>query len=292
MTGDTVDRTVTSRNFVERSRVYAELGRPPNAIGLSLFALVGAYVGGGAAVVSLEAFTATAVTLLATVGGYTINDYFDRAVDRINDPDRPIPRGAIAPEEALAFAGVAFIVGSLLALVVLPSLAVAIVAINVTALVAYTPLAKGRYGLGNLLISYLVGSVALFGGAAIGSVAPVIVMGVLAFQMLFGLEIIKDLEDVTGDVDEGLRTLPVVLGQRRAVGLTNLVLVLSIPLSLVPYIRGTFGLSYLGVILAAHALTVVTMWATVSRPPGTALTWVKIAMFVCMMAFAVGRLFA
>jgi len=291
MTGDFVEGGVTERTVVEKSRIYVELARPSNTIGLSVFALVGAYVGSGTSVASIEAFTATVATLLVTAGGYAINDYFDRDVDRINDPDRPVPRGAVSPEHALAFAAVAFGIGSLITLLVLPSLAVAIVTVNVVALVAYTPLAKGQYGAGNLLISYLVGSAALFGGAAVGSVAPVVVMGMLAFQMLFGLEIIKDLEDVAGDTKEGLQTLPVVLGRRRAVGLTSLILAFSIPLSLIPYVRDTFGLAYLLVIFAAHVLTAATIWATFSRPPETALTLVKAAMFVCMMAFVAGRLF-
>ncbi len=40
-----------------------------------------------------------------------INDYYDRKIDAINEPQRPIPSGTIKPNEALAFVGVLSIVG-------------------------------------------------------------------------------------------------------------------------------------------------------------------------------------
>lgn len=272
-------------------RGYAELGRPANAVGLASFTLVGAYVGGGESVLSPAAAASAVVTLLAVFGGYAINDYFDREVDRINDPDRPIPRGAVPPVGALALALVTFGLAGLVTTLVLPPLAGVLVVLNLSALVVYTPRMKGLFGFGNLVISALVGSAALLGGIAVGNAEPVVVMSLLAFQMLLGLEIIKDLEDVDGDARAGLQTLPVALGRSRAVRLTLVVLFATVPLSLVPYLRGTFGLAYLSVILVAHVLTGATMWATVASPPSRALKWIKAAMLVCMAAFVAGRAF-
>ncbi len=39
-----------------------------------------------------------------------INDYYDRKIDAINEPNRPIPSGTVKPKEALAFmAGLIFV---------------------------------------------------------------------------------------------------------------------------------------------------------------------------------------
>src|SRR5450759_4695175 len=40
-----------------------------------------------------------------------INDYYDRKIDAINEPQRPIPSGTVKPNEALAFMGVLAAVG-------------------------------------------------------------------------------------------------------------------------------------------------------------------------------------
>ena len=40
-----------------------------------------------------------------------INDYYDRKIDAINEPQRPIPSGTVKPNEALAFVGVLAVVG-------------------------------------------------------------------------------------------------------------------------------------------------------------------------------------
>ena len=281
----------SQRGRIDAIRGYAEIGRPVNAAGLASFTLLGAYVGGGDDVVSTAAAAATAVTLLGVFGGYAINDYVDRDVDRINDPDRPIPRGAVTPFGALVATVVSFGLAGFVAGVALPPAAGVLVAIQLVALLAYTPWVKGSYGLGNLLISALVGSAALLGGIAVERVEPVVVMALLAFQMLFGLEILKDLEDVAGDTAAGLQTLPIALGRRRAIHLVLVVLFLTVPLSLIPYLRGTFGPAYLSIIVLAHLLTGVTMWKTVTAPAATALAWIKAAMLVCMAAFVAGRTF-
>lgn len=286
--GDTPD--ATGRGWVAVGQGYVDLARPPNTVALASFTLVGAYVAAGRDGVS-PAAVAALVTALEVVGGFAINDYFDRDVDRINDPDRPIPRGAVTPRGALLVTGLSLGLAVVVTVVALPPLAGGLVGANVVALVAYTPLVKGRYGLGNLLVSALVGGAALLGGVAAGLTGPVVVMALLAVQMLFGLEVLKDLEDTAGDERAGLQTLPVVVGERRAVQVVLVVLAATVPLSLVPYLRGTFGLSYLGVILVAHVLTGVTMWATVRRPPATALRWIMASMLVCMAAFVAGQAF-
>jgi|APHM01.1.fsa_nt_gi 4-hydroxybenzoate polyprenyltransferase and related prenyltransferases len=269
---------------------YVELGRPVNAGLLAMFGVVGAYIAGGATAATGPGMTAGAVTLLAVVGGFAVNDYFDRDIDRVNDPERPIPRGAVAPQNALIIAAVAFGSAGTIAVTALPSPAAGVVLVSIVALVVYTPLIKGRYGLGNLLIAGLVGVAAALGGLVTETPGPAVVMGLLATQMLFGLEVLKDLEDVVGDKQAGLQTLPLVLGQRTAVWIILGVLAATVPLSLVPVVRETFGLAYLLVIGVAHVLTGITMWATVARSPATALSVIKPAMAVCMMAFVAGRM--
>ena len=160
----------------ETARGLLELTRPGNAVASGLLTFIGSFVAGiagGEAGLLLSAppepraAAAVGATVLAVGGGNTINDYFDREIDRINAPDRPIPRGAVSPRGALGFSLALFALAVALALT-LPALAIAIAVVNLVALVAYTELFKGLPGVGNLIVAYLGGSTFLFGGAAVG----------------------------------------------------------------------------------------------------------------------------
>jgi geranylgeranylglycerol-phosphate geranylgeranyltransferase len=235
----------------------------------------------------LVVVAAAVATAAATGAGNAINDYFDRDIDAINDPDRPIPRGAVSPRLALGFSAGLFLLAIALA-VTLPALAVAIAAVNLLALVSYTELFKGTPGAGNALVAYLGGSTFLFGGAAVGDVTPVVVLFALAALSTFTREVIKDVEDREGDAAEGLTTLPVVVGEVRALQLAAGVLVVAVLASPVPYLRGTFGLAYLALVIPADAIMLYAAHAGFANP-GRSQSLLKYGMFLAAAAFVAGR---
>jgi geranylgeranylglycerol-phosphate geranylgeranyltransferase len=270
-----------------RARGYLELARPVNAVAASALTFIGAFVSTGAIGSDLRVGAAVFATLLAVAAGNAINDYFDRDVDAINDPDRPIPRGAVSPRGALAFSVAAFL-GAIGTALLLPVLAIGIAAVNLVALVAYTELFKGTPGAGNALVAYLGGSTFLFGGAAVGDVTPVVVLFALAALSTFTREVIKDVEDREGDAAEGLTTLPVVVGEVRALQLAAGVLVVAVLASPVPYLRGTFGLAYLALVIPADAIMLYAAHAGFANP-GRSQSLLKYGMFLAAAAFVAGR---
>jgi geranylgeranylglycerol-phosphate geranylgeranyltransferase len=274
----------------ERIRGLVELTRPANAVAAGVLPVVGAFValdavGGDSA---LAIGVASLVTMLATGAGMAINDYFDREIDRVNDPDRPIPRGAVSPAGALAFSVALFVLTIALTLVLLPRLAVFIAVVNLLALVTYTELFKGLPGVGNALVSYLVGSAFLFGGAAVGNATATLVLALLAALANFAREVVKDVEDVAGDREEGLHTLPIAVGERRALVVAAVALSVAVVASPVPYLRETFGVAYLVLVAPADA---VMLWASYrSFDDATAgQSLLKYGMFLATVAFVVGR---
>jgi geranylgeranylglycerol-phosphate geranylgeranyltransferase len=272
---------------VYRVRGMVELTRPVNAIAAGGLTFVGAYVAGGAFAASATTGAAIGATILATAGGNTINDYFDREIDRINAPDRPIPRGAVTARTALGLSLLLFTIAVGLALT-LPLLAIVIAAINLVLLVSYTTFFKGLPGAGNAVVAYLGGSTFLFGGAAVGNLWTPAVLFVLAALATFTREIVKDVEDMTGDEAEGLRTLPIAIGRRRAVGLGLALLFVAVAASPLPYVNGTFGLPYLLILVPADLLMLYaayTGFADASRGQ----TLLKYGMFLAAAAFVVGR---
>ena len=271
-----------------RSRGLVELTRPVNAIVAGVLTFLGAFVAGGVTDASWEVAAAVTATVLATGGGNAINDYFDREIDRINDPDRPIPRGDVSPRSALVFSTGLFATAVGLALT-LPLLAIGIAAINLIALVAYTKVFKGLPGAGNVVVAYLGGSTFLFGGAAVeGLDATVGVLFALAALPTVSREIVKDVEDIAGDREEGLNTLPMAIGRRPALHVATVVLIVAIIASPVPYVQGTFGLAYL-VVLAPAIGTMIYATVRYYADPAAGQRYLKYGMFMAALAFVVGR---
>ncbi|MFC7155358.1 geranylgeranylglycerol-phosphate geranylgeranyltransferase [Halomarina halobia] len=272
----------------ETLRGLVELTRPVNAIAAGVLTLIGAYVAEGIAGRPAAAAAAAIATVLAVGAGNAINDYFDADIDRINAPGRPIPRGAVAERAALAFSVALFAVAVGLALT-LPLLALALAAFNLLALVAYTEFFKGLPGVGNAVVAYLGGSTFLFGGAAVeGDLAPVVALFALAALSTFTREVIKDVEDLAGDREEGLNTLPIAVGERRALLLGTACLVVAVLASPLPYLTGTLGLAYLALVIPADLVMLAAAAESFSDPTGGQ-THIKYGMFLAAAAFVVGR---
>jgi geranylgeranylglycerol-phosphate geranylgeranyltransferase len=274
----------------ERVRGLVELTRPANAVAAGVLPVVGAFVALDAVGVAdgVQIAVASAVTMLATGGGMAVNDYFDREIDRTNAPDRPIPRGAISPRGALLFSLVLFLGAVVLTLGVLPPLALAIAVVNLLALVTYTELFKGLPGVGNALVAYLVGSAFLFGGAAVGAPGASAVLAALAALSTFAREVIKDIEDVAGDREEGLNTLPIAVGERRALVVAAVALTVAVLASPVPYLRETFGVAYLALVVPADAVMLYAGYRGFSdATAGQSL--LKYGQFLATVAFVAGR---
>ena len=263
-----------------------ELTRPANCVAAGVLTATGAFVAGvGDAFVA--AGLAVATTVAAVAAGNAVNDYFDREIDAINRPDRPIPRGAIAPRGARWLSTALFVIAVGLA-VPLPPAALGLAAVNLVALLTYTTVFKGTPGLGNVLVSALVGSTFLFGGAAVGRLDAPLVLAVLAALSTLTREIIKDVEDVAGDREEGLATLPIAIGERRALWVGVGALGVAVAVSPLPYLLGTFGAVYLVVVAIADAVMVYA-WYESFADPAAGRTHFKYGTFLATIAFVAGR---
>ncbi|WP_096591428.1 geranylgeranylglycerol-phosphate geranylgeranyltransferase [Halorubrum ezzemoulense] len=267
-------------------RGIVELARLGNCVAAGGLTATGAFVAGAGGAV-LPTALAAATTVFAVAAGNAINDYFDREIDAVNSPGRPIPRGAVSPRTALATAALWFAVAVAFA-VRLPTLAIGIAAVNLVALVTYTSVFKGTPGLGNALVAYLVGSTFLFGGAAVGNPRAVLVLAALAGLSTFTREVIKDVEDVAGDREEGLATLPIAVGERRALWIGAAALGVAVTVSPLPYLSGTLGAAYLAVAAVADAVMLYAAYEGFADPAAAPRRF-KYGTFLAAVAFVVGR---
>ena len=133
---------------------FLRLIRPLNCLMMGFAVIVGASLASPLNFsISLLLGFITSFTL--TGASMAINDYYDREIDAINEPNRPIPSGVVTPKEALFLAFVLSIIGFIAAFETnVPCLIVAVIAW----IVSVTYITEGkRTGLpGNFLVSTCV----------------------------------------------------------------------------------------------------------------------------------------
>jgi len=201
------------------------------------------------------AFTAA---VLITGAGNAINDYFDRNIDKVNRPKRPIPSGRVKPSTALATSQAMFALGILL-VIPINWKCVVVAALNSLILVAYAARLK-RIGIaGNIAIGYLVGSTFLFGGLVIGKLQVASILAAMAVLATVGRELIKDIEDMKGDSANKIVTVPLRYGTRKAAALATAFIAAAIVLAPLPRILDIFGPVYLWVATVAIVVFIVAV---------------------------------
>jgi 4-hydroxybenzoate polyprenyltransferase len=172
-------------------------------------------------------------TILIAAGGYVINNVFDQNTDIVNKPNHVIVGKTISETSAyyiylgLTTAGVS--IGFYLSNVIAKPGFASIFILVAATLYLYATTLKQMLVIGNIIIALLLSfSVVIIG---IFDLFPTIYagnqqqMGVIfsilldyalfTFFLNFMREIVKDLEDVDGDYNEGMNTLPIVIGKSR-----------------------------------------------------------------------------
>jgi len=220
---------------------YVRLMRPINCLMMGIAVIVGAALASpntfGKSWLSLAYGFVTGFML--TAASMTINDYYDRDIDAINEPQRPIPSGLVKPVNALAFAAVLTVVGFVAAfLTSWLCLVAAIIAWII--FVVYTTVGK-RSGLpGNFLVSVCVAIPFVYGSLAITATVElnVLLFASMAFLSNTGREITKGIVDVKGDRSAGVKTLAVRYGEKNAAIAASLFYISAILLSPLPWFLG------------------------------------------------------
>ena len=172
---------------------------------------------------------------MLTAASMAINDYYDREIDAVNEPNRPIPSGAVKPKEALAFSFALTAIGFIAALLTtLYSLITAVIAWVV--FVAYTTIGK-RSGLpGNFLVSICVAIPLVYGSIVATNAVQLNVsfFALIAFLSNTGREITKGIVDIKGDQSRHVKTLAVRYGEKSASVAATAFYLIAVLLSPVP----------------------------------------------------------
>ncbi len=277
---------------------YARLMRPVNCFLMGFAVIVGAVLAISENSVEWSIwvlFLGFVTGFVLTAASMTVNDYYDREIDAVNEPSRPIPSGAVRPNRALAFAGILSGIGFLAA--VLTNILCLVIALFAWfALVIYVTVGK-RTGLaGNFLVSACVSIPFIYGSSvAIGGIVLNVVFFVaLVFLADTGREITKGIVDVEGDKRKSVKTLAVRYGEKWAAMIAAAFYVVAVALSPLPWILNIVSVWYLipvSVTDAGLILSSVLMLKDFSRENArrikkTVLIWFMFG----LLAFIVGSI--
>ncbi len=181
---------------------------------------------------TLENFLKAATCMLLSgplMTGYTqtINEFYDRELDAINEPYRPIPSGAISLPQVITQAWVLLLAGIGLAYVLdvwsghdFPTITVMALLGTFIAYIYSAPPLKlkqngwlGTYALGSSYIAlpWCTGH-ALFGQLD----WKIVVLTVVYSFAGLGIAIVNDFKSIEGDAKLGLKSLPVMFGVKTA----------------------------------------------------------------------------
>ena len=97
---------------------------------------------------------------------------------------------------------------------------------------------------GNFTVALLTGLAFIYGGIAVNNPDYVIIPALFAFLINFVREIVKDMEDIEGDIKTDVKTFPVKSGIRNAKKIILILSVLLIALTFHPYIFGIYKIEY------------------------------------------------
>ena len=212
-------------------------------------------------------------TVMIAAGGYVINNIMDQATDNDNKPNQVVVGKSITEITAYNVYFICTVLGVgtgfyLSNVIAKPGFAAIFIVISAT-LYLYATSLKQMLLVGNFVVALLLAfSVIIIGvfdllpvinpenRTAMADLFSILLdYALFAFIINFIREIVKDLEDVNGDYNQGMNTLPIVLGINRT---SKLVLILSlIPMVLVIFYIKNYFFAYDLYIAALYTLITI-----------------------------------
>ena len=208
------------------------------------------------------------------LAGYTqtINDFFDKEIDAINEPNRPIPSGKISIKDVKIQIWVLLIAGLIVAFLLdlyakhsFPSvLLLALGGSFVSYIYSAPPLKLKQNGwLGNYALGASYIALPWWAGQALfGKLTIVTAILTLAYSLSgLGIAVINDIRSVEGDSKLGLNSLPVVFGIKNASRISaGLIDIFQLAMVVVLVIIGQHLASVILVLLVIPQITFQDMW--------------------------------
>ena len=263
---------------------FLELTRPANSAMAAFAVWLGYSLALRQPAFDVTVLLLAAATFLVSAGGQAINDYFDREVDALRKPHRPIPSGRIKPNTAYAYSMLLFATGVFFA--GLFSLGAAVYAVFFAALLyAYSAFLRKVKWIGNWLIALSTAAAIMFGAFAVGEYVLPGFLALAAFFANAGREITKDLEDL--NADRGFKTsLAMLIGEAKARLVAGFCFALAAIIALYPATGIIAKQHFIVILLVGVLATFYALIELFKRDYRASQVASKAAMVILLLAYA------
>jgi geranylgeranylglycerol-phosphate geranylgeranyltransferase len=248
---------------LNKIRGIIRLIRPINCLMMGLAVLTGEFVAYRTLALypSILGFT-TAFTILGA--SMVTNDYWDRFVDGINAPSRPIVSGLVSLRLALSSAIILIVIGLSTALLTnFACFLMAIISLSVSLLYSYRGKKLGI--LGNFMVSsctaiplFYGGLVYVSGNLNFYSMRLLLLFDLIVFLANTGREVNKGIVDIEGDRSKGIKTVAVRFGSTVAAIVSVIFYLFAVALSIIPWFLSLTSLVYLPLVAIADCGFVIS----------------------------------
>jgi geranylgeranylglycerol-phosphate geranylgeranyltransferase len=272
---------------------YIQLCRPLNVLITLVSIPVACWIAGGTAAKWFFFLSAGLTGALVAAGANAINDAFDIDIDRINRPDRPLPRGALTQHDARSMWLIVSVAAILLNLF-LNLTSLFIVVLSIILLYIYSARLKRTVLIGNVVIGLMTGMAFIYGGVVVGRIERAVIPAIFAFLVNVAREVLKDVEDMEGDRKEHAVTLPIQYGIRPALMLATASLLILIGITIAVGLIALYHPAFLYIVIIADCLmfvSIVLFWLDYSPSAmRRASTLLKVSMITGLLSIIVGSM--
>ncbi|HKS50133.1 MAG TPA: UbiA family prenyltransferase [Amycolatopsis sp.] len=209
--------TAVGVRFGRRLLAHVEIWRLDTVFYIGPVTLSGALFAGGGHGTGWRVAAAWLAPTLGWVASLYGGDYFDRELDAVAKPGRPIPSGRMSPRTAFAGMVMTIVAGTVIAAALNPRNLVLVVASTVMG-VLYAKVFKARGLAGNLIRGGPTAAAFALGTMAVRALPPwpVIVLGLIFWLHDSASNLVGTICDREGDREGGYRTIPVLRGDASA----------------------------------------------------------------------------
>jgi len=188
----------------------------------------------------------TGLVIATFIGASNItNDLFDVRIDLVNRPDRPLPSGRIRLRWAVLYATILFVIGIIASFNLNPHARLLALGGVLPLSLLYTPIIKKIPLIGNIVIGMILGLVFIFSELSLtGQISLSWIPAGLAAGLTIIRELVKDMEDIKGDLVREAMTFPVKYGLENSFYVLVFLSVLLCGGALYPYFSGMYGYTY------------------------------------------------
>ncbi|WP_420643779.1 geranylgeranylglycerol-phosphate geranylgeranyltransferase [Candidatus Leptofilum sp.] len=214
-----------------------KISRPLTTLTGGLAVLLGGYVAGTGA--WGKVILAILATWFISAAANAWNDYRDIEIDKINQPNRPLPAGLISPRSVLIFSLVMTAVSIILAAFI-NTTAFIIALLSAGMLYLYSWRLKSTVLMGNAIVATISAMSAIFGGIAAGNPRPSLWLAAIIASAIMGREVLKTLADYEGDLRQRCRTVATVWGRRAARVVFYILASATLVVMMLPYLLDVY----------------------------------------------------